>query len=308
MSSTVQGSVNYDRLPLTSDDNPSNTLYNAPPSPDPHISAFHTPQLNPGDLGVDSTGMPLGAAPPRFLGAALYDDAGGPQIRNSYASSHNTFPSGGGGSEYNGSVYALNDTLGATPLTHGPYAGTYRDDPRDSFAGEQGHPMSPMGQNRFMEEKRAAYAPPHAKSKRKVIILAVIASLILLILAVVIPVYFAVIRPNSAKNLSGSGSETETAKPTTTGKSGKPPVVAAVTGGDGSKVTMEDGTTFTYSNSFGGQWYWDENDPFNNGARAQSWSPALNETFRYGIDQIRGSALISFYLPFVDSSFFWKQR
>ncbi|CAL1705012.1 unnamed protein product [Somion occarium] len=28
--------------------------------------------------------------------------------------------------------------------------------------------------------------------------------------------------------------------------------------------------------------------PFNNGARAQSFTPALNETFRYGIDQIRG--------------------
>jgi glucan 1,3-beta-glucosidase len=51
---------------------------------------------------------------------------------------------------------------------------------------------------------------------------------------------------------------------------------------------MEDGSTFVYRNSFGGYWYYDENDPFNDGARAQSWSPALNETFRYGIDPIRG--------------------
>ena len=52
---------------------------------------------------------------------------------------------------------------------------------------------------------------------------------------------------------------------------------------------MEDGTTFTYKNPHGGYWYWDEKDPFNNGARPQSWSPALNETFRYGADLIRGS-------------------
>lgn len=284
MSGNEQRNVNYDPLPLTNDDHPSNVLYNAPPSPDPHISAFHTPIMNPSELGGD---MPLGAATPRFLGAALYDDPGAPRIRDSYASSHNTMPSGGNGSEYTGSVYALNDTLGAQPLTHGPYSGAYHDDPRDGFPGEQGgHPMSPMGQNRLMEEKRAAYAPPRAKSKRMVIILAIIASLILLILAVIIPIYFFVVRPNSQKSAADEAQESAANPTSTTGS--KPPVVAAVSGGDGSKVTMEDGTTFTYSNPFGGIWYWDENDPFNNGAKAQSWSPALNETFNYGVDKIRG--------------------
>jgi hypothetical protein len=51
---------------------------------------------------------------------------------------------------------------------------------------------------------------------------------------------------------------------------------------------MDDGTTFIYINNFGGYWYWDPADPFNNGARAQSWTPALNESFDYGIDRIRG--------------------
>ncbi|KAG6917780.1 hypothetical protein DXG01_001052 [Tephrocybe rancida] len=290
MASNIQGNISYDPLPLTSDDHPTNALYNAPPSPS--STSFHTPQLNPADLGVDSAGFPLGAAQPRFLGAALYDEAGAPHIRNSYASTHNSGPSGGG-SEYTGSVYALNDTLGATPLNHGPYGGGYRDDPRDSLGDL---PMSPMGQSqsRFMEEKRAVYAAPRAKSKRNIIILAVLAALILAIIAVVIPVYFAIIKPNSNKSSSDSGSTT--AHPTSTG-TGKPTVAAVVTGGDGSKVTTGDGSTFTYSNSFGGYWYWDENDPFNNGARAQSWSPALNETFRYGIDKIRGSpALFEPYL------------
>ncbi|EDR10975.1 glycoside hydrolase family 5 protein, partial [Laccaria bicolor S238N-H82] len=51
---------------------------------------------------------------------------------------------------------------------------------------------------------------------------------------------------------------------------------------------MDDGSTFIYRNSFGGTWYFDENDPYNNAAQAQSWNPALNATFRYGTDKIRG--------------------
>lgn len=137
-----------------------------------------------------------------------------------------------------------------------------------------------------MEEKRAVYAPPRAKSKRNIIILAVLAALLLIILAIVIPVYFTVIKPNSNK-ISASDTPGSTAKPSPT-ITGAPTVAAVVTGGDGSKVTMDDGTTFTYHNPFGGYWYWDENDPFNNSAKAQTWSPSLNETFRYGIDKIRG--------------------
>ncbi|KAG6814282.1 hypothetical protein H0H92_013407 [Tricholoma furcatifolium] len=277
MSSTVQGNVSYDPLPLTSDDHPT-----SPSSP-----SFHTAPLNPTDLGLDSSGFPIGAAQPRFLGAALYDDAGAPQIRDSFASTH-TSP-GGAGSEYTASVYALNDTLGAAPLSHAPYGGGYRDDPTDSIGDL---PMSPLGQSqgRFMEEKRAAYAPPRTKSKRNIMILAIVAALILLILAVVIPVYFAIIRPNSNRSSSDSNTQGSTAaKPTSTGSSSNPKVAVAVTGGDGSTVTMDDGTTFIYSNPFGGTWYWDENDPFNDGAQAQSWTPALNETFQYGIDKIRGS-------------------
>ena len=51
---------------------------------------------------------------------------------------------------------------------------------------------------------------------------------------------------------------------------------------------MDDGSQFTFNNSYGGTWYYDADDPFNNGARPQEWSPALNETFQYGSDRIRG--------------------
>ncbi|KAF8894487.1 hypothetical protein BD779DRAFT_841739 [Infundibulicybe gibba] len=262
--------VSYDPLPLTHEEHSG--LYNTPPSPEPGASGFHTPLTHDDSL-------PLGASQPRFLGAAYYDETGAPRVRDSYASSHNTFPSGGNGSEFNSSVYALNDTQG---LSHG-----YRDDPN---FGEHGSvPMSPVGQGRFLEEKRATYAPPHAKSKRKIIIIAAIASLLLLVLAVVVPVYFAIVKPKSSNGTNAGDKSSSNDPATTTDKPGSPPPSrAAVTGGDGTKITAEDGSTFTYTNKFGGYWYWDENDPFHDAARAQYWTPALNETFKYGEDIIRG--------------------
>jgi glucan 1,3-beta-glucosidase len=140
-----------------------------------------------------------------------------------------------------------------------------------------------MGNSRHLDEKRERYgvAP---RSKRRGIIIAAIVISIILIVAIVLAVYFTVIKPKNkgASGGTGDGGTSDSSSPT-----GKP-VSAIVTGGDGSQVTTESGETFKYSNSFGGYWYWDENDPFNNGARAQSWTPALNETFKYGIDKIRG--------------------
>ncbi|TFK76576.1 glycoside hydrolase [Pluteus cervinus] len=268
--------VPYDPLPLTTEDHPSHALYNAPPSPDPNLASFASSQYN-----ASGSSIPTGAAQPRFMGqAALYDSPGG--NRDSYASSQHTYPNQG--SEYSSSVYALNDAH-AAPLA------AYRDDPRDNyFAGEPGSlPMTPVGQSRYLEEKRTTYAAPRAKSRRLVMIAGIVAAIILLLLAVIIPVYFAIVKPKLSKDTSSSNSS-----PGSSGSSGKPSQPgsptknAIVTGGDGSKVTTENGTTFIYSNTFGGYWYWDENDPFNNGARAQSWNPALNETFKYGIDKIRG--------------------
>ncbi|KAF8636641.1 hypothetical protein AX17_003449 [Amanita inopinata Kibby_2008] len=278
--------VLYDPLPLTNDDQPSNSLYNAPPSPEQHPTTFHTPSSNFNQLSPDDYPLPTGAAPPRFLGPALYDVA--PRPRDSFASSDHP-PSGTAGSDYTSSIYALNDTVSPAQLA-GNYEGRYRDDPRDGFlAGEPGAmPMSPVGHSRLLEEKRAVYVAPRAKSRRMVIFLAVLAVLIILIAAVVIPVYFAIIKPKNTGG--GSGSQHGNASPTNSnqGQGPLPTQVAIVTGGDGSTVTMEDGSTFTYVNKFGGYWYHDENDPFNNGAKAQSWTAALNETFNYGVEKIRG--------------------
>jgi glucan 1,3-beta-glucosidase len=258
--------VAYDPLPLTGEDAQSNALYNAPPSPAAGQASF-TPQMGNRDLGVDEAFIPPGAAQPRFMGQ--YD----PGMRGSFAESSRS--SARGASEY-GSVYALNDTRGAG----------YRDDPNGEHL-----PMSPVGESRFLQEKENAYAAPRQKSRKKVFIIGAIIAAILVALAILIPLYFTVIRKDDRVSEGKGGSknsESEDPKATSKPGDGDSKSRVVVTGGDGSIITMEDGTTFEYKNSFGGYWYYDPNDPFNNGARAQSWNPALNETFNYGIDKIRG--------------------
>jgi aryl-phospho-beta-D-glucosidase BglC (GH1 family) len=158
-----------------------------------------------------------------------------------------------------------------------------------------------------MEEKRALYASP--KSKRKVLLIAGATVAAVLVIVIAIGVYFGVVK--SHKNAStasdaATGASSTNSGSSSSGSSGSSKNTLAITGGDGSTVTMEDGTTFTYSNPFGGTWYWDINDPFNNGAQAQSWSPALNETFNYGVDRIRGVNLGGWLTvePFIAPSLF----
>jgi glucan 1,3-beta-glucosidase len=221
---------------------------------------FYTPQMDPRELGPDEFAISPGAVQPRFLGAAMYE--GSPSMRDSFVSS---IP--GTHSEYNSSLYTLND----------PH---YRDDPSRDLVSNTG--------GRSLEEKRATYAPK-TKSTRKVMIMGIIAALTLIIAAVVIPVYLFVIKPSHSSNLAEATTSSSAPTPSPSASSGGSSKNLRVTGGNGSVITLENGTTFTYLNPFGGYWYWDQKDPLNQNARAQSWTPALNETFQYGVDQVRGS-------------------
>lgn len=275
----------YDPVPWSTD-HADDVPYNRGASPDTRNSAYATPETQPLDLHED---LPAGAARPRFMGAALATD--GPNPRNSLASSQNSFPIQ---DDYNSSVYALNaeGAQGSREPTF--YSLNYRDDPNETGDFNDSPPQfgkgSPamMQSSPYLSEKRNTYAAPRARSRRMFIIIGAIVALIIVV-AVALGVYFGVVKPKSDKteqNASGSLGDSQTsAKPSS---SANPGTRAVVTGGDGSTVTMDDGSTFTYKNSFGGTWYWDPEDPFNNGARAQKWTPALNETFRYGVDQIRG--------------------
>lgn len=283
----------YDPLPLTSE-HPEDVRYSDRPTSPPagsHLASLQNPETEP--LGPDDDDIGSSSMRPRFLGRALQDEGMGP--RQSYASSGNSVPIG---DDAQSSVYGLNPN-GAQNRDTSYYSLNYRDDPHDTdFAGQStpdlngySKPSSP-----YLSEKRAAYASPNQRSRKRFLIIGALALVAVIVVVVVVAVYFTVVKPkHNNENATGGvahGSDgTATGTGTSTGAAASASSTAKaliVTGGDGSKVTKDDGSTFTYSNSFGGIWYWDPSDPFNNGARAQSWSPALNETFNYGVDSIRG--------------------
>jgi len=140
--------------------------------------------------------------------------------------------------------------------------------------------MGEMGSVRpHLAEKHGTYAAPREQGKKRITLI-LVATIVLLLIAVAIGflLYFAVLRPKSNNSTSDT---------TTTNSSTKTNNLITW-GNDGSLVEMEDGNKFTYGNKFGGYWVFDPANPTNNSARAQSFSPALNEEFKYGVDRIRG--------------------
>ena len=287
-SPTGQG-VAYDPIPNPQDSSDIHeTPYDPPPSseqadPDPDPSAV--------DLNVDEPSITL--VRPRFLGTVE-----GEGLRGSVASYGSRAQSEGVSS-----LYALNPESLSARSSPRPgseyYAGRYLDDPRslpdDPFDGPSVPLSSLQSQPRFLAEKQAVYGSYASKSRRKTIILSAIGALILLLIAVILPVYFLAIKRNSNAAAATEQSQTATASAPSATSTTTPSKSALITGGDGSTVTMEDGTTFTYTNPFGGFWYYDPTDPFNNAAQPQSWSPPLNQTFNYGSDRIRGYVISFLY-------------
>lgn len=239
---------------------------------------FYSPETEPLDLPRDD--LPAGAAPPRFMGAARHEEN-----RSSYASSKGSEPTMVG---FNDSSDKLNSRN-----SRGGFYGTDYNDSQPMVARTGDSPDN----SPYLDEKRDAYQPKPAKSRRKIIIIALIA-LAVIVVAVVVPVYFAVIKPkqnNTSNNLaSGAAASNSSDSSSDSGSTSSTTQSRVVTsGGDGSTVTFFDGSKVTYSNSFGGTWYYDPANPTVSGARPQSWTPALNETFNYGVDPIRGYVSLS---------------
>lgn len=227
---------------------------------------YYTPETEHLQLHDDrSHDLPPGAAVPRFMGAAAHHEH-----RASFASSNPTLT----GDDYNASTLALNERG-----KQGFYSYNYNDSdlnasqanfPKESYSIPQDRP----------------YAPKRSSRKKAIIIGAVVA--LVVIAGAVVAVYFAVIKPRQDKNGTSGNSSTSSGNNSTSPSAGKNPSLAIQTGSDGSTITMDDGTSFTYNNSFGGSWYYDPANPFVSYARAQLWTPALNETFKFGEDPIRG--------------------
>jgi glucan 1,3-beta-glucosidase len=282
MSAAPSSAAHYGPVPSESDDlehpMPPSTWANSPRAGSP--SGYSLPASDFDD----------GPPRPRFMGAAAAAP-GDPAIRDSVASSSFLNQSDAHSADAlshspDASVYALQEMPPRrTQESRFSTYSQYRDDPADTGAS--------AGSPAPMAEKRAAYAP-RAHSKKKLLLLGGgAAALVVIALAVAIPAALLTHKHHSANNAAeaaagdtvgtgtaGSGS-TKTA-------GGSKHAAIAVTGGDGSTVTTDDGSTFKYANQFGGYWYYDPNDVFNNAAKCNSWTPALNETFNFGSDRIFG--------------------
>ncbi len=159
------------------------------------------------------------------------------------------------------------------------------------------------------------------------------AALVIVVLAVILPVYFTVIKPkhnnNNVSQNSTSGDSTPPPEtPQGNGTTNPQSPTGAITGGDGSIVTLADGSSFIYNNSFGGYCEFDSvsphfyvapsfyrisaiiqfanlafllgaadpNDPFSGAARPNSWTPPLNESWKFGQDHVYGYVCFHFYM------------
>ena len=159
-------------------------------------------------------------------------------------------------------------------------------------------------------EENAVDQPETRKSPflKRVFWFALVAIAVLVILAVVLPVYFTVIKPknNTASGVS-KNPDSSGPSPSPTSSSGNPKSPKGLTtGGDGSTVTMDNGTQFTYQNPFGGfcayipfsrtgdilmfsiAGVWDPAHPFNDNAQPNSWTPPLNTSWKWGTNQLYG--------------------
>ncbi|KAF7328260.1 Glycoside hydrolase family 5 protein [Mycena venus] len=209
---------------------------------------------------------------------------------------------------------------GLSPSVRSSQVGSYRDDP-DAYPASSPNnstallptTSSPAPGATAERSYGAAYPSDSSSPAKKRGLLrfgALAAALIVVILAVILPVYFLVIKKhndNAASSaIGGSGSGGSGNNSTTSGGGGGGKIVGAVTGGDGSTVTTANGETFVYNNSFGGYWLADSENPFASGAKPNSWTPALNETWTWGVDHIYGVNLGGWFVlePFIAPALF----
>ncbi|KAG6917252.1 hypothetical protein DXG01_003284 [Tephrocybe rancida] len=101
---------------------------------------------------------------------------------------------------------------------------------------------------------------PRSNRKRRPLLLILLGLVVLciIVLVVVLPVYFVVVKPKQRNSKShqtatpGSTTTPAAGNPTGSGPGSNVPPALVTTGGDGSTVTKDDGSTFTYTNKFGG--------------------------------------------------------
>ncbi|TFK17920.1 exo-beta-1,3-glucanase [Coprinopsis marcescibilis] len=147
---------------------------------------------------------------------------------------------------------------------------------------------------------------------RGVIALIGAALVAVLFLVIFLPIYFTVIRPREQQSSNeGSVSGSGPANPSSGDDPSKPVETVSgrlLRGSNGSTVTKDDGSTFIYRNEFDGFWVDDPQDPFNNDAQPNSWTPALNTSWKWGVDRIYGVNLGGLFVlePFISPEIFQR--
>jgi len=143
------------------------------------------------------------------------------------------------------------DNASLQPPAPLPYLTPLEGSPRDSPAPSGTAPLVP-GTEKNLEGNVVDAQPERRGSllKRPIFWFAVAAAVVAVALAVVLPVYFTVIKPKNNTSVGGGGGN-HTGGDGGSNPPPKPPN-GLTTGGDGSTVKMENGTEFTYRNPFGG--------------------------------------------------------
>ncbi|KAH6903619.1 exo-beta-1,3-glucanase [Coprinopsis sp. MPI-PUGE-AT-0042] len=143
----------------------------------------------------------------------------------------------------------------------------------------------------------------------RVIVFAVVSSLALATLAVMVPVYFKFFKPGHSASFKGDGADFEAHGGDGGGDGGSFNDTSGPTsGGVGSTIRLENGTTFTYSNPYGGYWVHNPADPFNLDATPNTWTPPLNTTWSWTENRISGVNLGGWLVlePFITPGIFQR--
>lgn len=127
--------------------------------------------------------------------------------------------------------------------------------PRDSYAASNSVTNStallPVAREKDLadadEGDFTAKRPKPLHKKPLIWVLAAVA-LVLIAVAVVVPVYFTVIKPKNNSVSGGTGGSSNGGDPNNPTHN----PTSSISGGNGSTITTEDGTQFTYINPFGG--------------------------------------------------------
>lgn len=189
---------------------------------------------------------------------------------------------------------ASSATLEARASGYGSIAGLNpKGEPEDQGASREKVQDAGVANANNLSQRDELPAPVQRRTRRRVLVgVFAVVGCVIVVLAIVLPVYFVVVRKRDSDSghvgSTGSGDSGTNTDNGGTNSGNTPPPNTPTWGGDGSLVTKEDGTTFTYNNTFGGYWVYDPANPLNNSAKAQSWTPSLAEQWRYGIDKMYG--------------------